>query len=269
LREIICLFGYIRETEKRSENSYDCVEGCFDYIDKCFPECPIGTEEKQKESEDEKIDYICVYSECFNNDINNCGDNCVLDINGYCRRSCSDKVYSENIEGICILKKCNDRIYNESLIDGCGKDCFIYKSKENTNTYECTEKCGKNYYSDEGTNTNLCKEKKCEDRINDGDEIKPCGSGECYWDEEYEEKGSCIKNENIEKTECSNEAHYYFSVEKMMCLEKECNEREINESSYNGLCGKGECYFDSENNKCVSNCKKLKSFIYIFNYIIC
>jgi hypothetical protein len=79
-----------------------------------------------------------------------------------------------------------------------------------------------------------CRERTAVDWSGSGEEIYPCGPGNCFKD---------VNNENKCSDTCVNGNHFFESTETHVCEEKECSERTSNSSEKNP-CGSGNCFFD-------------------------
>jgi hypothetical protein len=178
--------------------------------------CPVGYDDRDE-------DGICAPSNCesitpeIEQDSLTC-KNCVVDIDGTCKQSCSMNTYYESKDGKCVKKEdCISHIINGEEIWNCQRN------------YCSTQE-------DDFDQDGICAPSDCFEKTRFLVDEWPC-SLRCVEDVD----GKC-------KQSCENKKHYKPSTFGT-CILKGCTER-LSDNSYQWPCGSG-CLFDPVIMKCV------------------
>jgi uncharacterized membrane protein YgcG len=218
--------------EQRPECEHHVIGGV--QIWKCGPNpCPPG-------ESDFDGDTICAPVDCYERTPSISGgwvcgkdgeqDMCVLDTDGQCKQSCTNKFfYRPNEKGECRIVPCGQRYSNGEQVFPCGEGCYM-----NIVNSECVEECQVGF--NDGDNDGVCAAINCTQREPDDKLNGSCGVG-CVRD--YD--GRC-------KQSCSNKDHYLRV--RNVCELKDCEDRTPASQGGTTVCGEN-CQLDPNTNKCV------------------
>lgn len=302
LTERICRPRTCSERTPHPETNTPCGdnENCF-YISeegRCASVCP-----GESHYYGSPLNGKCVIKGCDSRVYNStalyvCGpDTCYYDIvSQHCSDTCSvaNHFVVNPLNKMCELLDCPLRSQNVSTQYPCGSSTCFYDG----DVGQCTSTCSREGHYGGDYTTGECKLRECSTRILNDSALYPCGSDDCFYDEQSQQcvdscpashttagagtwrcglklcnertlnssatypcgSNDCYYNPDLQKCAftCESSNHYSENSNSGYCDLKECNTRSLNESALLP-CG-SSCYYDNSSSNCTSTCASFSHF---------